>query len=109
MATPWLHTVGPEALELDVWVVPGGSRTAVTGEHDGRLRVVVAAAPEAGKANRAVQALLAGLAGVAARDVELLRGATSRAKRWRIRTADPATAAQRLAAAVGGTAPALDA
>ncbi|MCC6436709.1 MAG: DUF167 domain-containing protein [Acidimicrobiales bacterium] len=105
MNPPWARPAGPDALELDVWVVPGGSRTTVTGEHDGRLRVVVAAAPEGGKANRAVQQLLAGLAGVAPREVELLKGTTSRAKRWRIHTAEPAASLQRVIGAVGRAAP----
>jgi len=50
----------------------------VTGYHDGALRVRVAAAPEGGEANRAIQKLLKRATG--ARKVQLLRGASSRRK-----------------------------
>ncbi len=95
-APPWARTAGADLLELELWVVPGGSRTALTGEHDGRLRVAVAAAPEDGKANKAVQRLLAELTGTSARDVELVRGTRHRAKTWRVRCAEPAAVLARL-------------
>ena len=53
----------PDGVAVAVWVVPGASRDQVTGIHDGALRVRVAAAPEAGKANRAVARLVAGAVG----------------------------------------------
>ncbi|MEZ5233117.1 MAG: DUF167 domain-containing protein [Acidimicrobiales bacterium] len=102
---PWARTPGPGLLELDLWVVPGGSRTGVTGVHDGRLRVAVAAPPEGGKANRAVQRLLAGLTGTSAGAVELQRGTTSRAKTWRVRCDDPTASLRRLREALRSTAP----
>ncbi len=81
-------------------MVPGGSRTALVGEHDGRLRIAVAAAPEAGKANRAVLALVAELCGVAARQVELVRGGQSRAKTVAVRAVDPDALLDRIARAL---------
>ena len=51
----------------------------------GVLRVRVTAAPEGGEANRAVIALLAEVFGVAPSRVELVRGATSRDKLFRVR------------------------
>lgn len=72
-------------LNLRLHVSPGASRSQLTGwrtEPDGsqRLRIRVAAPPEKGKANMAVVRLLADTLGVAPRDIEVVRGATSRAK-----------------------------
>lgn len=79
----------PDGVELDVWVVPGGSRSAVRGEHAGRLRLAVAAPPEDGKANQAVRRLIGELAGVGPHQVQLVRGAKSRAKTVRIDAVGP--------------------
>jgi uncharacterized protein (TIGR00251 family) len=64
---------------LTVWVVPGASRTEVVGVHGDALKVRVAAPPEGGKANRMVGELLETVVGAA---VELVRGASSRRKRY---------------------------
>jgi len=61
-----------------VWVVPGASRTEITGLHDGALRIRVVAPPEGGKANKVVVAMLATTTGAPAR---LLSGGASRRKR----------------------------
>ncbi|PNU01701.1 DUF167 domain-containing protein [Novosphingobium guangzhouense] len=50
----------------------------------GRLSVKVRAKPEDGKANDAVRDLLAQALGVAPSRLELLRGATSREKQFRV-------------------------
>jgi len=68
----------PEGTEVLVWVVPGASRTEITGLHDGAVRIRVAAPPEGGKANKAVVAKLAAATGAPAR---LLSGGASRLKR----------------------------
>lgn len=65
-------------------VVPGSSRDALAGVLGDRLKVKVAAAPEGGKANKAVCALLAGVFGVKPRDVSVIAGATSPEKTVRI-------------------------
>jgi uncharacterized protein (TIGR00251 family) len=67
-------------IEIAVRVQPKASRTEIVGLHDGRIKVAVTAAPEDGKANRAVRKLIAATLGVSASRVELLRGATSRNK-----------------------------
>lgn len=63
---------------------PRARRNAVLGVSPGidgpRLRVAVAAAPEDGRANRAVRALLAETLGVAVSAVQVTAGATSREK-----------------------------
>ncbi len=46
------------AVLLTLWVVPGASRTEIAGAHGRALKVRVAAAPEHGRANRALIAFL---------------------------------------------------
>ena len=64
-------------------VTPGARRNALSRE-DGPLRAQVTAAPEDGKANAAVQKLLAQALGIAPSRLELIRGATQRDKVFRI-------------------------
>ncbi len=59
-----------------VKVVPGASRDRLTGLLGDRLKVHVTAPPEAGKANKAVCALLAKVLGVPRRDVSVVAGHT---------------------------------
>ncbi|MCP4068445.1 MAG: DUF167 domain-containing protein [Phycisphaeraceae bacterium] len=61
-------------------VVPGARRDAVVGLLGDRLKVRVAAAPEAGRANVAVRRLLAETLGVAVGDVGLIAGTASSMK-----------------------------
>jgi uncharacterized protein YggU (UPF0235/DUF167 family) len=70
--------------ELALRVVPGAKveRAAI---ENGNLKLWTRTAPEDGKATKAVLAQLAGLLGIAARDIELVSGATSREKRVRIK------------------------
>ena len=59
---------------LHVKVVPGASRNRVVGILGDALKVQVAAAPEKGKANEAVRAVLAAFFGVKIGQVELISG-----------------------------------
>ena len=77
---------------LRVHVQPGAGRTAVVGRHGDALKVKVGAPPEGGRANAAVADLLASTLGVPASGVELVSGATSRSKRFRIGPVDLAVA-----------------
>jgi uncharacterized protein (TIGR00251 family) len=79
------------AITFDVRVVPRASRTEVAGEHDGALRVRVAAPPVDGAANEELTRFVAKSLGVAARDVEIVGGHTSRSKRLRVRGATRAS------------------
>ena len=54
------------------------------GEHDGRLKVEVKTPPEKGKANQAVEALVADQLGVRKSAVSIVAGMTSRKKTVRI-------------------------
>ncbi|MCD6405365.1 MAG: DUF167 domain-containing protein [Planctomycetes bacterium] len=66
---------------FDVRVAPGASRTRIVGEYSGALKVAVSAAPEKGKANKALLAALAKALGAKKADITLVSGETSRTKR----------------------------
>jgi len=74
-----------DALAFDVRVAPRASRSEIAGEHDGALKVRVAAPPVDGAANEELARLLAKTFGVAARDVEVVSGQASKTKRVRVR------------------------
>jgi uncharacterized protein len=80
----WLRADGPSACVLDVSVVPGAKRSELAGLHDGALRIKLAAPPVDGKANAALEKLLALWLDLPQRDVQLLRGQTSRRKTLRV-------------------------
>lgn len=82
MAT-WYSTVGG-GVEIRVKVVPGASRDRIAGLLGDALKVQVSAAPERGKANAAVEALLAKALGVDARSVKVVSGLTSPRKVVRV-------------------------
>lgn len=70
--------------EIAVRVTPRASRNAVVTEGNA-IRVYVTTAPTDGKATAAVQKLLAKALGVAPSALDLIRGATSRDKVFRLR------------------------
>jgi uncharacterized protein (TIGR00251 family) len=72
-------------MEFRVKVVPKSSRTELVGYlPDGTWKVKVAAAPEKGKANRALREFLAEKLGVAKSKVHIVSGETSQLKRIRV-------------------------
>jgi uncharacterized protein (TIGR00251 family) len=73
-----------------VRVVPRASRSGVAGEHDGALRVRVAAPPVDGAANEELVRTLARAFDVPARNVEIKSGHTSKVKQVRVRGASRA-------------------
>jgi uncharacterized protein (TIGR00251 family) len=78
---------GEDSVSFDVHVVPRASKSALVGEHDGCLKVALAAPPVDGAANRALIALFAQLLRVPRRDVQLVRGESSRRKTLRVQGA----------------------
>ena len=86
---PWIKAV-PQGVELLVLVQPRASRTKAVGEHDGRLKIALAAPPVDGEANAALVEFLADELDLRRADVELVDGATSRRKRLVLRGVDPA-------------------
>ena len=86
---------------LPVAAQPGARQDGVLGERAGALRVAVTAPPEKGKANAAIQALLAEGLGCKAARIALVSGAASRQKRFLIGGARPrGCSADRLAALI---------
>ncbi len=75
--------------KLPVVVTPGAAGDRVYGEHDGRLKLSVTAAPEDGKANAAVRRLLASHLGVRKSQVRILSGHHSRRKEVLIERVHP--------------------
>lgn len=67
-------------LVFNVQVVPRASRSEIVGEHNGALRVRVAAPPVDGGANEELVRTLARAFKVSRRAVEITRGATSKRK-----------------------------
>jgi len=91
----WLE-VREGGILVHVRVQSRARKREVCGHIDGRLRVRVTEPPADGRANAAVVALLAGLAGVARSAVVVSRGARGREKTLSISTGDPAAIATRL-------------
>jgi uncharacterized protein len=79
----WLREEGG-AVTLELLIQPRASRTRVVGEHDGRLKVQLAAPPVDGEANAALVEFLARVLRVRKADVEVRRGETGRRKTVRI-------------------------
>jgi len=98
------YTVGRDSsVVLHVHVQPSAGRTAVVGRHGDAVKMRVAAPPVDDRANAAVAELLAELFGIARSNVELVSGATSRVKRFRLQGVDLEGLDARLDAAVDDT------
>jgi uncharacterized protein YggU (UPF0235/DUF167 family) len=67
----------PTGTRLRLRVRAGARKNALLGPHAGALKLSVTTAPEKGKANRAVIALLAGVLELPASAIEIVAGATS--------------------------------
>lgn len=91
MAPPWLKPLA-DGVELALLVQPRASRTRVVGEHDGLLKIQLAAPPVDGEANAALLEFLCKQFGIPRRQVELLAGDASRRKRVALRGVDAAWA-----------------
>ncbi len=73
-----------EALEFGVQVVPRASRSVIRGEHDGKLRVRIAAPPVDGAANEELLRVLAKAFRVRKSAVGIISGDSSKTKQVRI-------------------------
>ena len=94
----WARDI-PGGVELHLLIQPRASRTRVAGEHDGRLKVQLAAPPVDGEANAALVELVAGALRVRKADVTIARGEGGRRKTVRVAGI---AAAQAVAALAGG-------
>jgi len=89
---------------IAVRVQPGARRNALVERlANGAWKVAVTAPPEGGRANEAVVELLAGLLGVKRRQVEVARGASSRAKTIDVTGLETDEAERRLTAALAAS------
>jgi uncharacterized protein (TIGR00251 family) len=77
------------SLTFTVRVVPRASRTEIVGEHDGALRVRIAAPPIDGAANEELVRTLAKAFNVPRSAVEITAGHTSRLKHVNVTGASP--------------------
>jgi len=82
------------ALTFAVRVAPRAARSTIGGEHDGALKVRIAAPPVTGAANRELIKLLARAFKLPQRAVEIISGANSKTKTVRIEGADVAVLEQ---------------
>ena len=98
MSLPYLRPV-PGGVELSVLVQPRASRTRLVGEHDGLLKIQLAAPPVDGEANAALVEFLARHFGVPRRQVSLAAGDASRRKRVVLQGLDVARAEAVISAA----------
>lgn len=77
------------AVVFEVFVQPRAARDAIAGEYRGALKVKTTAPPVEGKANAAVEKLLAGWLGVRRGDVSVVSGVSSRTKVVEVRGISP--------------------
>lgn len=66
---------------LSIRTQPGSSKNRIIGEYGGRLKLAVTAAPEKGKANKAVIELLADTLRIHESSIHIISGESSRDKR----------------------------
>lgn len=88
-ALPAWATLDHGVLRLRVKAVPGASRDAIVGALGDRLKVRVAAAPEGGKANAAIEGLIASALGISERSVRVEQGHASPLKVLRVEGVAP--------------------
>jgi len=91
-----------EGCVLPVRAQPGARKTGVVGEQAGALKVAVTAAPEQGKANKALAEALREALELKRSQVELLSGETSRDKRFLIRGVTRTELQARIASLITG-------
>ncbi|MFO7155246.1 MAG: DUF167 domain-containing protein [Pseudomonadota bacterium] len=92
----WLREV-EGGVKVEILVQPRASRTRAVGEHDGRLKIQVAAPPVDGAANAELLSFLAERLKLPRRDLAIVAGETGRRKTILLRGVDPATVAGALA------------
>jgi uncharacterized protein (TIGR00251 family) len=83
-------------VKLTIKVVPGASKDGITGSLGEALKVRVTAPAERGKANRAVEALVAGALGISGDRVVIVAGRSSARKTVEIAGLDAAEVHRRL-------------
>ena len=72
---------GTDGLYLRVHAQPGAKKTSLRGLHGDAVKIAVKEAPEAGKANKAIESFVAKALGLPKSSVTVTSGHTSRSKR----------------------------
>jgi uncharacterized protein (TIGR00251 family) len=85
---------------LEVTVSPGAARSELVGRHGPGWKARIAAPPERGKANRAVEELLAEALGVPRDRVAVVAGRTARRKLVEVEGLEAPEVVRRLEAAI---------
>lgn len=75
--------------EIRIKAVPGASRDAVAGMLGERVKIRVSAPPEGGKANRAIEAVIARALGIKPSQVSIVAGMTNPEKTVRVSGVEP--------------------
>jgi len=92
-----------DGVQFGVRAQPKASRNAVVGAYGGRVKVAVTAAPTGGKANKAIENLVAEALGVRRSAVAVVAGHTSRDKTVRVAGLSLDETQRRLGRLLGGT------
>ena len=98
-ALPTYLRVTKDGVILEVFVAPRAKRSQLAGLHGGFPKIALAAPPIEGRANEALFDFLKELLGVPGRNLELVRGDTSRRKVVLIRGVSPGRVVQLLESA----------
>ena len=80
-STPAYLTPCERGVYLDLYIRPSASRSRVAGEHDGRLKVQIAAPPVDGEANAALVRFLSRLLGLPRASITIVSGEAGKRKR----------------------------
>ncbi|MHC4223442.1 MAG: DUF167 domain-containing protein [Planctomycetota bacterium] len=96
MDQPAIRDRAEEGATLKVRVSPGARKEGITGLFGDALKLQVREAPDRGKANRAVERLLASALETKASSVRVVRGRASREKLVLFRDLDAAVVAERV-------------
>jgi len=97
---PWIRG-GEGGVVLEIHLQPGARRSAVVGEHGGRLKIALRAPPIDGRANAELIDFLAARLQLPRGAVRIVAGASSRSKRVAV---DGGGAAEDIAAGLAPTA-----
>ncbi len=99
---PFLSTQTDGCLILNLHVQPRASRTCLTGIHGDALKLAITAPPVEGKANKEVITFLAAFFKIPKREITIVSGLQSRAKRCRICSLSESEARARIDAKIAG-------
>jgi uncharacterized protein (TIGR00251 family) len=87
---------------INVHVQPGARNSRIAGRHGDALKVSVREPPADGRANAAVAGILASWLGVAAENITLVAGRTSRRKRFFVAGIEPEAATRAVESVTSG-------